>query len=337
MIGWIALAGIIVRNSILLVDFTKHEVARGVHVTDAVINACQARTRPIVITALALVGGSSVILTDPIFEGMAISLLFGVLVSTVLTLFVIPLGCISAKKAFENCEVACADDDDINPDGTVAVVEEYKTPLWMKIYSFIVGIVSWVVVIIQMVFNLLRMLVGMLGFGRSKSSSTPPPPPPPAPPSTPAPTSPPAPSSGGVSSSTSGPSDDTGDDAPGEEKTSSTPKSVKSGDESGVKKEAQPAKKTVSPASDETPEKEQAEKEPVTSKPVKDDTKKQTSSPSAKKVPSKKTAVKKMPTKKIAAKNNETRETAPGKSPVKKAPSKKTSPGGRRGIRLKDV
>jgi multidrug efflux pump subunit AcrB len=96
MIGFIALAGIIVRNSILLVDFTIEEVSQGIPVDKAVVEACKTRTRPILITALALVGGSSVILTDPIFQGMAVSLLFGVLVSTVLTLGVIPLGCVSA-------------------------------------------------------------------------------------------------------------------------------------------------------------------------------------------------------------------------------------------------
>ena len=98
MIGFIALAGIIVRNSILLVDFSIEEVAKGASVKEAVINACKARTRPILITAFALVAGSSVILTDPIFQGMAISLLFGVLISTLLTLVVIPLGCVSAGK-----------------------------------------------------------------------------------------------------------------------------------------------------------------------------------------------------------------------------------------------
>jgi multidrug efflux pump subunit AcrB len=98
MIGFIALAGIIVRNSILLVDFSIEEVERGAAVKEAVINACKARTRPILITAFALVAGSSVILTDPIFQGMAISLLFGVLISTLLTLVVIPLGCVSAGK-----------------------------------------------------------------------------------------------------------------------------------------------------------------------------------------------------------------------------------------------
>jgi len=99
MIGWIALAGIIVRNSILLVDFTVQEYARGIPFFDAVINSCASRTRPIMITAFALVGGSSVILSDPIFQGMAISLLFGVLISTVLTLIVIPLGTLSAGEA----------------------------------------------------------------------------------------------------------------------------------------------------------------------------------------------------------------------------------------------
>ncbi|MGB5832883.1 MAG: efflux RND transporter permease subunit, partial [Thiohalocapsa sp.] len=106
MIGWIALAGIIVRNSILLVDFSIHEVQKGVPVAEAVIRACKTRTRPIVITALALVAGSSVIFSDPIFQGMAISLSSGVLVSTLLTLIVIPLGCVAASK--DLCEVAVA-------------------------------------------------------------------------------------------------------------------------------------------------------------------------------------------------------------------------------------
>ena len=106
MIGWIALAGIIVRNSILLVDFSIHEIQKGIPVTEAVIRSCMTRTRPILITALALVAGSSVIFTDPIFQGMAISLASGVLVSTVLTLIVIPLGCVAASR--DMCEVAAA-------------------------------------------------------------------------------------------------------------------------------------------------------------------------------------------------------------------------------------
>jgi multidrug efflux pump subunit AcrB len=100
MIGFIALAGIIVRNSILLVDFAKGRVEEGMSVRDAVVMAAEVRLRPIVITALALVIGSTVLLTDPIFQGMAVSLLFGSIVATFLTLVVIPLGCFSAQKAF---------------------------------------------------------------------------------------------------------------------------------------------------------------------------------------------------------------------------------------------
>ncbi|MET0091020.1 MAG: efflux RND transporter permease subunit, partial [Candidatus Thiodiazotropha sp.] len=102
MIGFIALAGIIVRNSILLVDFAVEEVRRGIDVREAVLLSCKARTRPIMITAFALMGGASVILSDPIFQGMAVSLLFGVFVSTVLTLVVIPLGCVSAANSLKS-------------------------------------------------------------------------------------------------------------------------------------------------------------------------------------------------------------------------------------------
>ena len=108
MIGFIALAGIIVRNSILLVDFAVEEVRTGVDVREAVLRSCKARTRPIMITAFALIGGASVILTDPIFQGMAISLMFGVFVSTVLTLLVIPLGCVSASKSLQEIADAVA-------------------------------------------------------------------------------------------------------------------------------------------------------------------------------------------------------------------------------------
>lgn len=103
MIGFIALAGIIVRNSILLVDFAREAVANGETVLEAVIHSCEARTRPIIITALALFGGSMVILSDPIFQGMAVSLIFGGAVATLLTLLIIPLGCISAGNSMGTC------------------------------------------------------------------------------------------------------------------------------------------------------------------------------------------------------------------------------------------
>ena len=116
MIGWIALAGIIVRNSILLIDATIALVAKDMPLREAVIAATKARTRPIMITALALVLGSIVILTDPTFQGMAISLLFGVFVSTLLTLLVIPLGCVTLGERIFVCAGSksaqpCADYD----------------------------------------------------------------------------------------------------------------------------------------------------------------------------------------------------------------------------------
>jgi multidrug efflux pump subunit AcrB len=91
MIGMIALAGIIVRNSILLVDFINEEVAKGAGYADAVIRAGAVRSKPIVLTALAAMFGAFFILDDPIFSGLAISLIFGILVSTLLTLVVIPV------------------------------------------------------------------------------------------------------------------------------------------------------------------------------------------------------------------------------------------------------
>jgi len=91
MIGFIALAGIVVRNSILLVDFIRSEEAEGRPVREAVLRAGAIRTRPILLTAAALMVGAFVIILDPIFQGLAISMLFGVLVSTLLTLVVIPL------------------------------------------------------------------------------------------------------------------------------------------------------------------------------------------------------------------------------------------------------
>jgi multidrug efflux pump subunit AcrB len=91
MIGAIALAGIIVRNSILLVDFVNLELARGATPEEAVTRAATVRFRPIALTAAALVVGGSVILLDPIFQGLAVALISGVVVSTGLTLVVIPL------------------------------------------------------------------------------------------------------------------------------------------------------------------------------------------------------------------------------------------------------
>ena len=91
MIGMIALAGIIVRNSILLVDFINEQVRAGMGLKEAVINASAVRTKPIVLTALAAMVGAFFIVDDPIFSGLAVSLIFVILVSTLLTLILIPL------------------------------------------------------------------------------------------------------------------------------------------------------------------------------------------------------------------------------------------------------
>ncbi len=91
MIGMIALAGIIVRNSILLVDFINELVAQGETIADAVILSAAVRAKPIVLTGLAAMLGAFFILDDPIFKGLAISLIFGIFVSTVLTLVLIPV------------------------------------------------------------------------------------------------------------------------------------------------------------------------------------------------------------------------------------------------------
>ncbi|MEN9490508.1 MAG: hypothetical protein RJA63_957 [Pseudomonadota bacterium] len=91
MIGMIALAGIIVRNSILLVDFINLQVAEGVPFKQAVMHSAATRAQPIILTGLAAMIGAFFILDDPIFNGLAISLIFGILVSTLLTLVVIPV------------------------------------------------------------------------------------------------------------------------------------------------------------------------------------------------------------------------------------------------------
>jgi multidrug efflux pump subunit AcrB len=91
MIGMIALAGIIVRNSILLVDFIHLQIDQGISFERAIVQSAITRSQPIILTALAAMLGAFFILDDPIFNGLAISLIFGILVSTVLTLVVIPI------------------------------------------------------------------------------------------------------------------------------------------------------------------------------------------------------------------------------------------------------
>ncbi|MEJ2590254.1 MAG: efflux RND transporter permease subunit [Candidatus Thiodiazotropha sp.] len=195
MIGWIALAGIIVRNSILLVDFSIHQVQKGSSVAEAVIMACKTRTRPIMITALALVCGSSVIFFDPIFQGMAISLASGVLVSTVLTLIVIPLGCIAASKDLLEVAAATAPagvvisdeqaslpvaDERIEPEKPAAQDKATTEPSATG-RSLLMRVWSKVVALFTLLFYLLRGIVLLIahrfrrksGDGAAKSTQTP--------------------------------------------------------------------------------------------------------------------------------------------------------------------
>jgi multidrug efflux pump subunit AcrB len=119
MIGMIALAGIIVRNSILLVDFVHQRLDEGATFEQATIDAAATRAKPIVLTAVAAMLGAVFILDDPIFNGLAVSLLFGILVSTVLTLVVIPVlyyavNCNSARTP-RLCPVPNAQPLDLHP------------------------------------------------------------------------------------------------------------------------------------------------------------------------------------------------------------------------------
>ena len=91
MIGMIALAGIIVRNSILLVDFIRQQIGEEMELREAIIQSAAVRAKPIALTGLAAMLGAMFILDDPIFNGLAISLIFGIFVSTLLTLVVIPV------------------------------------------------------------------------------------------------------------------------------------------------------------------------------------------------------------------------------------------------------
>jgi len=170
MIGFIALAGIIVRNSILLVDYSRQEISLGVEVKEAIIMACITRTRPIVITALALVVGSTAILLDPIFQGMAVSLMFGVFVSTILTLVVIPLGCYSGRASFcQNMRedhpdyYLCSDKSD--EEKTVDKKGSYLSFLMMVLGS----VFNIIVTVVQIVWWSLQGVYTML-FGSKKTA-----------------------------------------------------------------------------------------------------------------------------------------------------------------------
>ncbi len=199
MIGMIALGGIIVRQSILIVEFVKIQVAQGMPVKEAAVKGAEMRMRPILITSLTLMAGAFAILSDPIFNGMAISLLWGAAIGTIGAVLIIPLGCISCAENFyyetnDSCERVISDkyEEVEGKKAPEAEVEEYKTPLWMRLYGLIIGIFTWITVIVSMVINIIKMIFGMIAskFGSDDDDYTPPPPrstPPATPPSSPPP------------------------------------------------------------------------------------------------------------------------------------------------------
>jgi hypothetical protein len=141
MIGFIALAGIIVRNSILLVEFVKHEVEAGKEIVEAVISAGQIRMRPILITAGTLMVGAAMLFSDPIFVGMAASLFFGTLVATVLTLVVIPLGCITVSGTFyEMAGVEIPEKNSLEENGGNS---DAGSPAWLIVWTAVLSALTW--------------------------------------------------------------------------------------------------------------------------------------------------------------------------------------------------
>jgi len=181
MIGFIALAGIVVRNSILLVEFVKNEVENGTDIQDAILVAGQTRMRPILITALTLMAGSIMILDDQIFKGMAISLLFGAGVATVLTLVVIPLGCISVRKQFYL--MAGREEEGLHCDARPPQDSASQLPLWMRIYTRAISIATWTFYVLRMLVLMLKMAFTSLINRFRTEDDEPPPPPPQTPPS----------------------------------------------------------------------------------------------------------------------------------------------------------
>jgi len=181
MIGMIALGGIIVRQSILIVEFVKMEVAKGNEVKEAAIRGAELRMRPIFITSLTLMAGAFAILQDPIFNGMAISLLFGAGVATVMAVIIIPLGCISARRQFY---VETSDDGNVKVSAAYEMVEHEaiqekaekpsRTPLLMRLWGGIFSLFSWIFLIIKAVFTMIGMGLKAL-FGRGGGSTPPPP------------------------------------------------------------------------------------------------------------------------------------------------------------------
>ena len=181
MIGLIALGGIIVRQSILIVEFVKMEVAKGKSVREAAVDGVEIRMRPILITSLTLMAGAWAIIQDPIFQGMAVSLFFGAGVATLMAVIVIPLGCISLRKHFYLQE---AESGEIELSGRYAEIEGVPgasarpgrggNPLWLRLWSALVSAVIWLIGALSGLLSALARLVsGRSGGGDGSEPSGP--------------------------------------------------------------------------------------------------------------------------------------------------------------------
>ena len=298
MIGFIALAGIIVRNSILLVEFVKHEIEKGKDIVEAVITAGQIRMRPILITAGTLMVGAAMLFSDPIFVGMAASLFFGTLVATVLTLVVIPLGCITVRQQFydllemEHPEWQQAEEQ-------VEKKEAAKSsglPLWLVVWTKIIAAATWLFYILRMFYFMAQM-----AFNNLKKRFAP----------KPKPDNEPPPNDSGPAG---GPS--AGGPAPSDSGSSSAAVETTEAASKPEKAEAIVKVREASQAEEQTRPKPQPKTTPVTRE----------KSSSKKKTAKKKVARKKVAKKKVAA-----------KAPSTAASKKKTAGKKRRGIKLKQI
>ncbi len=184
MIGMIALGGIIVRQSILIVEFVKIEVAKGKQVREAAVAGAEVRMRPILITSLTLMAGAWAIINDPIFQGMAVSLLFGAGVATLMAVIVIPLGCISLRRRFYMLETEAGE---IELSGRFAEIEgesgnstpsagpppgsRRAVPVWLRLWSGVALSISAVLKVGGMMFDIFKAIFERF-FGGRKASRT---------------------------------------------------------------------------------------------------------------------------------------------------------------------
>jgi hypothetical protein len=316
------------------------------------------------ITSLTLMAGAWAIIFDPIFQGMAVSLLFGAGVATLMAVIIIPLGCLSLRRRFYLEEAADSAEMVLSPkyaeiegetgeayEAAQTKAEEYKTPLWMRIYSGAVALFGWIFLILRSIFIMLKMAIGGILAKFGGSDEPPPPPPATSPPSSPPPPPPNTPASGGsgvtaqVSSAAAAPGDKAGVEArlTAEDKAAVTTAAVTP----AAPPQKKASQKTVAPK--KVTQKKAAQKKVAQKKAAASDEKSaevvKSAASSVKRVPAKKKVAKKVEAANTKAKKDKVADAEPAmpasveppekETTATKAPSKKTSTRGRRGIRLK--